>query len=169
MTRPPTFRPSKHWLYATVTALAIAAIAFGATASQATRPSKRIAAEAENAKLGRTVLTNLKGRTLYSLSAEKNGRFICTGPCLSTWHPLRVPRGVLPTGPVKLGTIERPEGGIQVTYRGKPLYRFGGDAKTGDANGEGIKDVGTWHAAVVPGATSEEPAPQPQPENPYPY
>ena len=42
--------------------------------------------------LGRTVLTTTKGRTLYSLSAETKGRFICTGACVSTWHPLRRPR-----------------------------------------------------------------------------
>jgi predicted lipoprotein with Yx(FWY)xxD motif len=136
----------------------------------ATQSSKRVAAEAENATLGKTVLTTTKGRTLYSLSVEKNGKFICTASCLSVWHPLTVPTGVRPTGPVKLGTVERPEGGTQVTYKGRPLYRFGGDSKAGQANGEGIKDVGTWHAASVPHQAAEPtPQPQPQPENPYPY
>jgi predicted lipoprotein with Yx(FWY)xxD motif len=134
----------------------------------AAHSSKRVAAEAENATLGKTVLTTTKGRTLYSLSIERNGKFICTSSCLSVWHPLMVPAGVRPTGPVKLGTVERPEGGTQVTYKGRPLYRFGGDSKVGQANGEGIKDVGTWHAASVPRQTAE-PTPQPQPENPYPY
>lgn len=152
MTRPPAFRPSRRWLNAIVTVLAIASLAFGAAVSQAARPSKRVASKAENATLGKTVLTTLGNHTLYSLSAETNGRFICTGSCLSVWRPLRVPKGVRPTGPVRLGTIKRPDGGLQVTYRGKPLYSFGGDAKAGDANGEGIKDVGTWHAAAVPRA-----------------
>lgn len=134
----------------------------------AAKSSKRVAAEAENATLGKTVLTTTKGRTLYSLSVEKTGKFICTASCLSVWHPLMVPAGVRPTGPVKLGTIERPEGGTQVTYKGRPLYRFGGDTKAGQANGEGIKDVGTWHAASAPRKAAES-APQPQPENPYPY
>jgi predicted lipoprotein with Yx(FWY)xxD motif len=169
MPRPLTFYPSSHRIRAIAIALVIASFAVGVAVSQAARPSKRVAAEAENPTLGKTVLTTLKGQTLYSLSAEKHGRFICIGSCLSVWHPLRVPRGTRPTGPVKLGTIERPEGGTQVTYRGKPLYRFGGDAKAGDANGEGIKDVGTWHAATVASPPVEEPAPQPQPENPYPY
>ncbi len=136
----------------------------------AAQSSKRVAAEAENATLGKTVLTTTQGRTLYSLSVEKNGKFICTASCLSVWHPLMVPAGVRPTGPVKLGTIERPEGGTQVTYKGRPLYRFGGDSKAGQAKGEGIKDVGTWHAASVPRQAAEPtPQPQPQPENPYPY
>jgi len=150
MPRPLTFRPSSRHVRAIAIALVIASLAVGVVVSQAARPSKRVAAEAENPTLGKTVLTTTKGQTLYSLSAEKNGRFICTASCLSVWHPLRVPSGTRPVGPVKLRTIERPEGGIQVTYRGKPLYRFGGDTKRGDANGEGIKDVGTWHAATVP-------------------
>lgn len=145
-------------------------IAVGAPQVLAAKSSKRVAAEAESSALGKTVLTTTSGRTLYSLSVEKDGKFICTGSCLSAWHPLMVPAGVRPTGPVKLGTIERPEGGTQVTYKGRPLYRFSGDAKAGQANGEGIKDVGTWHAASPPQKASEPtPQPQPQPENPYPY
>src|SRR5258707_5692045 len=137
----------------------------GASAGQATR---RVAKQAQNATLGRTILTTVKGRTLYSLSAETSGRFICTGSCLSIWHPLVVPAGVKPKGPVKLGTIKRPDGRTQVTFKGRPLYSFGGDSKAGDANGEGIKDVGTWHAAVLSKA-APQPEPQPQPEPPYPY
>jgi predicted lipoprotein with Yx(FWY)xxD motif len=145
-------------------------LAAGVPQGLAAKSSKRVAAEAENATLGKTVLTTTKGRTLYSLSVEKNGKFICTASCLSVWHPLMVPAGVRPTGPVKLGTIERPEGGTQVTYKGRPLYRFGGDTKAGQVNGEGIKDVGTWHAASAPREAAEAaPQPQPQPENPYPY
>src|SRR4051794_27508788 len=89
---------------AALTALLLPAIVSAAPTS------KVVAKQAENASLGRTVLTTTRGRTLYSLSAETKGRFICTGACLSTWHPLVVPAGVKPTGPVKLGTIKRPEG-----------------------------------------------------------
>jgi predicted lipoprotein with Yx(FWY)xxD motif len=131
-------------------------------AGQAT---KRVAKEAENATLGKTVLTTTKGRTLYSLSAESNGKFVCTGGCLSVWHPLLVPAATKPAGPVKLGTVKRPDGRTQVTFKGRPLYSFSGDTKTGDANGEGIKDVGTWHAA----ATDKPAAPQAPPEPTYPY
>jgi predicted lipoprotein with Yx(FWY)xxD motif len=48
-----------------------------------------------------------------------------------------------------VATIRRPDAKTQVTYRGRPLYSFYQDGR-GDANGEGFKDVGTWHA-VVPG------------------
>jgi predicted lipoprotein with Yx(FWY)xxD motif len=137
----------------------------GARAGQA---SKLVARQAQNATLGRTVLTTTKGLTLYILSAETSGRFICTRSCLSNWHPLLVRAGVKPKGPVKLGTMKRPEGKIQVTFKGRPLYRFSGDSKAGDVSGEGIRDVGTWHAATVSKAAPQpQPQPQPQPENPY--
>jgi predicted lipoprotein with Yx(FWY)xxD motif len=100
---------------------------------------------------GRTILTTSGGRTLYTNSAEKKGKFICTkkSACLASWPPLLVARGGKLTGPVKLGTIERPDGGTQVTYRGRPLYTFAPDGKPGQVKGEGLKFVGTWHAATV--------------------
>jgi predicted lipoprotein with Yx(FWY)xxD motif len=150
-------------LAAALTALLVPNIA-------AAKTTKPVAKQAPNTTLERTVLTNLKGHSLYSLSAETNGRFICTGACLATWHPLVVPAGVRPTGPVRLGTIVRPDGRTQVTYKGRPLYSFAGDMKSGDVNGEGIKDVGTWHAAVTGKiAPAPQPKPQPQPEPVYPY
>jgi predicted lipoprotein with Yx(FWY)xxD motif len=48
-----------------------------------------------------------------------------------------------------LGTIRRPGGQTQVTYRGRPLYTFNDDRRQGDVGGEGFVDVGTWHAVVV--------------------
>jgi predicted lipoprotein with Yx(FWY)xxD motif len=140
-----------------------------ANASQAT---KRVAKQVPNATLGKTILVNLRGRTLYSLSAERKGRFICTGTCTATWRPLVVPRGVKPRGPVRLGTIMRPDGRIQVTYKGLPLYTFNGDTQTGQVKGEGIRDVGTWHAAAVSSTVTPQPQPQPSPPSPtspYPY
>jgi predicted lipoprotein with Yx(FWY)xxD motif len=101
---------------------------------------------------GKRVLATSRGHTLYSLSAEKKGKFICTksSGCLTLWKPLMIPKGGSAVGPVKLGSIKRPEGGTQATYRGLPLYTFVEDTKPGEANGEGFKDVGTWHAVKVP-------------------
>jgi predicted lipoprotein with Yx(FWY)xxD motif len=101
---------------------------------------------------GRSLLTTTGGRTLYSLSVERHGKFDCTmaSGCLEIWHPLTVASGVMPKGPVALGTVKRPEGQLQVTYKGLPLYTFTGDKKPGQVKGEGLKDVGTWHAAVAP-------------------
>jgi len=147
----------------TVAALALVFATEAATAQS----SKRVVKEMENTTLEHTVLTTLKGKTLYSLSVETKGRFTCTGTCLASWTPLLVPKDVKPKGPVKLGTVKRPNGKTQVTYKGLPLYSFNGDVKPGEANGEGIKDVGTWHAAKVGNVSPPPPAPEPEP--PYPY
>jgi predicted lipoprotein with Yx(FWY)xxD motif len=105
---------------------------------------------AASSALGTTVLTNASGMTLYALSAERGGKFICTGSCLQVWHPLSAAGGAQPQGSVSsLGTIKRPEGGEQVTYKGMPLYTFASDTQPGDAKGQGIKDVGTWAAVTV--------------------
>lgn len=116
-----------------------------------TRGTELVAKKAFDPKLGKTVLTDTESRTLYGLSAEKHGGFICTGACQEAWHPLVIPAGVKPRGPVALGTRARPDGHIQVTFNGLPLYTFAGDKAPGEANGEGIRDVGTWHAIVVAG------------------
>ncbi len=104
---------------------------------------------AQNATLHKRIVVTASGRTLYTLSAEIHGRFICTRSCLSTWHPLKIPAGGAVAGVAKLGVIKRPDGSRQATFNGRPLYTFTGDARKGDANGEGFKDVGTWHAATV--------------------
>lgn len=137
----------------TATVLLIAAMAlvgFGAGGAVAAGKGSKVVAK--DAKVqGKTILTATNGHTLYSLSVEKHGKFICTksSGCTALWHPLKVAAGVKPKGPVKLGTIKRPEGGVQVTYRGLPLYTFIEDKRAGQTEGEGVKDVGTWHAAAV--------------------
>jgi predicted lipoprotein with Yx(FWY)xxD motif len=142
--------------------VAVIAIAALSSASGATTSASTVK---HGHALGKTVLVNRAGLTLYSLSAETNGRFICTGSCVSTWHPLIVRRGSRPTGASALSTIRRSTGQVQVTYRGKPLYTFAGDRKPGDAKGEGFKDVGVWHAAAPSGSAKKTPA-APQPMSP---
>ena len=127
---------------------AVLAVSAVAVPMALARGSKTVAGEATARSLHKTVLTNTKGLTLYTLSGETNGKFICTGACLRTWPPLLVAAGTKPKGPVKLGTIKRPEGKIQVTYRGMPVYTFSGDSRKGEANGEGLRDVGVWHAVT---------------------
>jgi predicted lipoprotein with Yx(FWY)xxD motif len=110
---------------------------------------------------GKTLLANKRGRTLYRLSVERRGHFICTnGMCLAVWKPLVVARGTKPAGAHSLGTVRRPDGRLQVTYKGGPLYTFVQDRKPGDMKGDGFKDVGVWHAVVVSG-TSSAPAQAP--------
>lgn len=127
--------------------LAVLAVAGLVSSLAVARPmTKRVVKEVHSEALGRTVLAANNRHTLYSLSVEKHGKFICTGSCLATWIPLIVPAGVKPTGPVALGTVKRPNGKRQVSFNGRPLYTFASDTGPGEANGDGFKDVGTWRA-----------------------
>ncbi|MGZ4291342.1 MAG: COG4315 family predicted lipoprotein [Gaiellaceae bacterium] len=138
-----------------VVALAGAAVALGAFGSNG---RQRVVTTAKNAQLGKTVLVTLKGRTLYTLSAERHGKFICANKtCLSFWTPLVVRAHITPTGASGLATVKRPDGRHQVTYKGGPLYTFTGDHARGDAKGEGFKDVGVWHAAAVSAGSTPPP------------
>src|SRR3954468_587753 len=121
---------------------------------------------AHNATLGRTILVNRNGLTLYSLSAERHGRFICTtGACLSIWKPLVVARGVTPTGIRGLTVVvRRPDARRQVAFHGAPLYRFVQDTKPGQVNGNGFKDVGVWRP-VTTGSTKAPAARAPAPSS----
>ena len=46
-----------------------------------------------------------------------------------------------------VGTMNRPDGSIQLTLGGWPVYRFAGDTQPGATTGQGVN--GTW-AAVTP-------------------
>ena len=110
-----------------------------------------------NPTLG-TILVDGQGMTLYHLSGEQNGKFICTSSaCVGIWHPLTAPSSGAPSGAVgSLATIKRPDGTIQVAYKGTPLYTFTGDQHPGETKGQGIRDVGTW--SVVTTSSSSTPA-----------
>ena len=115
---------------------------------------------ASSSSLGGTILVDAQGMTLYHLSGEQNGEFICTSSaCLGVWHPLTVAAGNTPTGVSSLATVKRPDGSVQVTYKGTPLYTFGQDQSPGQANGQGVKDVGTWRAVTVSGESGAESTP----------
>src|SRR6202043_2795052 len=121
---------------------------------------------ASNATLGATVLTDPQGMTLYRLSGEENGKFICTSSsCTQVWHPLAAPTSGAPSGAVgSLATVKRPDGTVQVAYNGMPLYTFTGDQRPGDAKGEGLKDVGIWNAIRLGvGAAPTKTAPPSEP------
>jgi predicted lipoprotein with Yx(FWY)xxD motif len=138
----------------TISAVVVLAL-FARGSSAAPTSNQAVVSTAKNAKLGTTILVTRKGLSLYDLSVERKGRFICTTKaCLALWHPLTVAKGTTPTGVHLLGTIKRPGGQRQVTYNGAPLYTFAQDHKRGDVNGNGFKDVGTWQAATLSGAAA---------------
>src|SRR5262249_48938501 len=90
--------------------------------------SSAIVVKTASSSLG-TILVKGQGMTLYHLSGEQNGKFICTSSgCLGIWHPLIASSSGTPNGEVgSLGTVKRPDGTVQVTYKGTPLYTFAQD------------------------------------------
>jgi predicted lipoprotein with Yx(FWY)xxD motif len=104
------------------------------------------------------VLVNAKGFVLYSPVQEKTGTIRCTGSCTSIWVPLTTKGS--PTAPsgLNVGTVMRPDGSTQVTFNGKPLYRFAEDRSPKSVSGNGVSDnfggkSFTWHVAS-PGPTT---------------
>ncbi len=101
---------------------------------------------ATDAKPGK-ILVDASGRTLYVFDKDTSGTIACTDPCTGTWPPLTVTGAQPSPSMAGLGTVKRPEGTTQVTYKSRPLYRYSGDTKAGDTNGDGVG--GIWHAAKV--------------------
>lgn len=121
----------------------------GPLAAAAAAPTVQVA---QNAKLGAILVTG-SGLTLYTFGKDKPGVSNCTGACAKIWPPLEVT--ATPTAgagvPGTLGVLTRASGHRQVTYNGRPLYRYAADAKPGQTNGQGL--FGLWYAAR-PGAAA---------------
>jgi predicted lipoprotein with Yx(FWY)xxD motif len=130
---------------------ALATIVLAATAGARTSVT---VLSARNGALG-AILVSAGGRTLYHDSAERRGVVACVASCAMTWPPLVASSHAKPlagrgvSGSL-LGTVKRPDGRLQVTYRGELLYLFSGDTKAGQVNGQGVG--GSWHALTPAGA-----------------
>jgi predicted lipoprotein with Yx(FWY)xxD motif len=104
---------------------------------------------------GTDVLVDADGRALYTSDQEQDGDVVCTTGCLEIWDPVLVSElaGASPTdlGP-DFGTLERPDGGRQLTLSGTPLYSFTEEGP-GELTGDGLVDSFdgtefTWTAAT---------------------
>jgi predicted lipoprotein with Yx(FWY)xxD motif len=139
-------------LAALAAVIAVGGCGTGATASA---PAYRLQARTI-AGLGKIVADG-KGFTLYMYTPDHQGTSRCTGFCAHQWPPLVLPSGVHKpaAGPgvaaALLGTVRRPDGRLQVTYNGWPLYLWMGDTAPGQATGQ-ADDMGLWYAVSVTGA-----------------
>jgi predicted lipoprotein with Yx(FWY)xxD motif len=103
----------------------------------------------------RTVGTHLvdgAGLTVYLFTEDSPGVSTCEGVCLEAWPPLLTSGPPVASGgvnPALLGTLTRPDGTLQVTYGGMPLYRFRSDLGEGDTRGQGVQ--GVWFVVGVDG------------------
>lgn len=122
--------------------------------SPTTTPASETIRAATDAKLGQIVV-DAQGMTLYRNTKEVGGVVACSDACVAVWPPLTVGAGVSPTGAGltgKLATTTRPDGSIQVTYDGQPLYRYTKDTKSGDTTGQGVG--GIWFVVAATGAAT---------------
>ncbi|MEU9451495.1 hypothetical protein [Streptomyces sp. NPDC048277] len=97
-----------------------------------------------------TVVTDAQGFTLYRYDKDQVNMSMCTGSCAETWMPVMAdgtPQGM--GVQAKVGVLTRDDGMKQVTLAGWPLYRYMGDTKAGEMNGQGKN--GTWFAVTPAG------------------
>ena len=101
---------------------------------------------------GVPVLTNAQGRTLYWFAPDTPAASKCTGDCAAYWPPVTGTPKAGPTVTGRLGTIKRPDGSVQATYDGHPLYTYIGDSSPGQANGNNLNlNGGLWYEVRASG------------------
>jgi predicted lipoprotein with Yx(FWY)xxD motif len=131
-------------------ALVLTAYGMGSTTALA-RSTKPTVSLAKVAVLG-TVLVDSKGRTLYTFTNDGQA-VTCTGACAALWPPLEVKPGSTPRSGHGVTGLDTLPGNRQVTEHGLPLYRYAGDSRAGQANGEGINSFGgIWHVVTATNA-----------------
>ena len=102
-------------------------------------------------KLGK-ILVDGGGRTLYAFTKDTKDTTTCYDKCEAAWAPLlQTDKPTVGDGvdASLLGTTQRKDGTIQVTYNGMPLYYFFKDQVAGDVNGQGVG--GVWYVVAPDG------------------
>ena len=100
-------------------------------------------------------LINVNQVTLYRFDDDSNDppTSTCVGECTETWPPVTVKEsGSIYLAGVsrdQVGAIRREDGEVQLTVGGWPIYRYVGDERPGDLNGQGVG--GTWFAVSPEG------------------
>jgi predicted lipoprotein with Yx(FWY)xxD motif len=107
---------------------------------------------ADSTKLGKVVVDGT-GFTLYRFDKDSANppTSACFDACALKWPPVLTRNKIVFHGVDEslLGAIKRPDGTFQVTLAGHPMYRFSGDSKPGDINGEAVQ--GTWFSFAPTG------------------
>jgi predicted lipoprotein with Yx(FWY)xxD motif len=120
------------------------------TSDDAEPQAKRAWVQLKASKAGalNPVVVDGAGRTLYRFDNDspKPPKATCNGDCATKWPPVIVNPGsrifVAGVKASAVGIVKRDDGTRQVTINGWALYRFNGDKKAGDTNGQGVG--GTW-------------------------
>jgi predicted lipoprotein with Yx(FWY)xxD motif len=136
-------RFSKFFIIIACLMLLASMVSFSAMAQDEDTPTVGIS---EHEDFG-TILVNAEGMTLYGFDVDDLGVSNCVEECLEAWPPLLVESADELTGDEallgELGTIEREDGSLQVTYNERPLYTFAEDTAAGDVTGHLVGR--TWY------------------------
>ncbi|WP_461104850.1 COG4315 family predicted lipoprotein [Tessaracoccus terricola] len=90
------------------------------------------------------ILVDGDGMTLYLFTNDTrgSGASTCEGQCLVNWPPLvGVPTAGEGVDDSKLGSFTKPDGTVQATYNGWPLYYWVQDTEPGQTTGQGVQGV----------------------------
>lgn len=90
-------------------------------------------------------LVDGEGRAVYMFTEDEEDESRCTdeNECLANWPPVLVTDPLVAGQDLDndlLGSYEREEGIVQVTYNGHLLYYYMGDRNEGDLTGQGLND-----------------------------
>jgi predicted lipoprotein with Yx(FWY)xxD motif len=136
-------------------ALALAATAVAATAGAANQSATAAPTGAKltvrSSRYGK-VLFDGRGYSLYLFTSDRGTRSTCYGGCAKAWPPF-LTSGKSSAGPGVtarlLGTTQRRDGRLQVTYAGHPLYFYNGDGK-GQTKCQNVSNFGGLWLVVTP-------------------
>ena len=99
-----------------------------------------------------------KGLALYMFEGDADDEQECIGACADNWPPLLTDGEPVAAHDAVdqelLGTIERDDGDLQVTYADKPLYFHSTDRQPGQTNGQGSS--GLFWLVTVDGDAARE-------------
>jgi predicted lipoprotein with Yx(FWY)xxD motif len=89
------------------------------------------------------------GQAQYVFTSDRRDESACYGDCAVAWPPLAAVGDVVAGRGVRrklVGTTERDDGALQVTYRGKPLYGYVNDPRGKVYCHDVAEFGGTWYA-----------------------
>jgi predicted lipoprotein with Yx(FWY)xxD motif len=162
-------RLARHRLATLVGVVAVAStaatLAVATTPAFAARHAAPTTVTVEKTAWGQ-ILALSSGWTVYRLVGDGTNKSMCSGACAKAWPPvLLAPGQKTPAGKgvAHLSSFARSGGERQVSYEGIPLYRFVGDKKAGEINGNVHTPFGQWWVVnpAHPKSTPVKPAPTP--------
>jgi predicted lipoprotein with Yx(FWY)xxD motif len=154
-----------HVISVLITAAAVVSLAACGSSSKASSSSSSTTVSktkaivtlriAKNAKLGKQILVNPAGKTVYLYTPDGTGTKSTVPEAIKKTWPAKVAgSSSITVGPglnrAKLVVHKQASGVQQVAYDGHLLYTFVGDKKPGEANGQGLG--GVWFAVLATGA-----------------